>query len=71
MIMKYNVINRTLIGENTAVTILGNGEGLKNNIMINENRHKVISVGMVNSKTPFKTTILLVEGKFEESEISI
>lgn len=67
--MKFDVLDCFLIGDNTAVTISGNGKGLKNGIAIKASEgkiFKVISVAMysgINSESD-NTTTLLVEGQF-------
>ena len=67
--MKYDVLDCVLIGDNTSVTIAGNGKGLKNGIAIKASEgkiFKVISVAMysgINYESD-NTTTLLVEGQF-------
>ena len=67
--MKYDVLDCVLIGDNTSVTISGNGKGLKNGAAIRSSEgkiFKVISVAMysgINSESD-NTTTLLVEGQF-------
>ena len=67
--MKYAVLDCVLIGDNTSVTIAGNGKGLKNGAAIRSSEgkiFKVISVAMysgINSESD-NTTTLLVEGQF-------
>ena len=67
--MKYDVLDCVLIGDNTSVTISGNGKELKNGIAIKASEgkiFKVISVAMnsgINSESD-NTTTLLVEGQF-------
>ena len=67
--MKYDVLDCVLIGDNTSVTIAGNGKGLKNGAAIRSSEgkiFKVISVAMysgINSESD-NTTTLLVEGQF-------
>lgn len=68
--MLYNVLDVFPVGENTSVTIEGNGEGLKNNIDITASdgsKHKLLSVGMTSGHSVEdvkKTTTVLVKGKF-------
>ena len=69
--MKFDVLDCFLIGDNTSVTISGNGKGLKNGIAIKASEgkiFKVMSVAMysgMNSQS-FDTTTLLVEGFFSQ-----
>ncbi len=71
--MNYKVIDTFPVGENTSVTIEGNGEGLKNNIVIRDSSgvtHQLITVAMVSSEEKNVTT-LLVQGVFESKEIIV
>lgn len=73
----FEVLNVFPIGENTSVTIKGNGDGLKNNMTIKDSSgiaHKLISVAMSSvqsAKENSKTTTLLVKGKFDSKIISL
>ncbi len=69
--MKYKVIQTMKIKDNTAVTIDGGGERLHNGIIINNGRHKVLSVGMSNSKDIGRRTTVLIEGIFSDREIEV
>lgn len=71
--MNYKVIDTFPVGENTSVTIEGNGEGLKNNIVIRDSSgvtYQLITVAMVSSEEKNVTT-LLVQGVFESKEIIV
>ena len=71
--MNYKVIDTFPVGENTSVTIKGNGEGLKNNIVIRDSSgatHQLITVAMVSSEEKNVTT-LLVQGVFDSKEIIV
>lgn len=73
-IKNYKVLDVFSIDKNTSVTIEGIGEGLKNNMIIEDSAgvaHKLISVAMLAGQSVEevgKTTTLLIEGKFD-SEI--
>ena len=42
--MKYDVLDCVLIGDNTSVTISGNGKGLKNGIAIKASEGKYLKL---------------------------
>lgn len=75
--MNYKVLDVFPIGKNTSVTIEGNGEGLKNNMIIGDSAgvaHKLISVAMLagrSAKEADETTTLLIEGKFDSEIIRL
>lgn len=65
----YKVIGTLKVKNNTAVTIEGEGVGLRNNIYVTNEREEkfhLLSVGMTNFKEPEKNKItnLLIEGEF-------
>ncbi len=71
--MDYRVLDIFPVGENTSVTIEGNGKGLKNNILIKDSLgvpHRLISVAMLSGEIK-KTTTLLIEGIFDSEVISL
>lgn len=72
--MKYKVIDTFKIAGNTSISIEGDGDGIKNGMIITDSdgkKHKIISVAMYGGESlpVLKTTTILVEGKFESSEI--
>lgn len=67
--MRYDVVKRFSIGDNTAVMDSDDGLGLKNEIPINDGRFILLSVGMLNSENPFKSTMLLIKGLFNEDVV--
>lgn len=73
--MRYKVLDTFSVGGNTSVTIAGNGEGLKNDILIrdsNETKYHILSVAMVSSRQPLElkgTTTILLEGIFNSDII--
>lgn len=75
--MTYRVLDVFPLGENTSVTIEGNGEGLKNNTTVISDEgtnHKLLSVGMLSGTSGEeikKTTTILIEGMFNSKSISI
>ena len=73
--MTYKVLDVFPLGENTSVTIEGNGNGLKNNIMITSDKgiaHKLLSVAMLSKESEIKkTTTVLIEGVFNSKTITI
>ena len=75
MIVIYNVLDIFPIGNNTSVTIKGNGNGLKNNVMVtdeNEKNYKLLSVAFVSGQSEInKTTTILIEGKFNSKLIKL
>lgn len=75
MIVIYNVLDIFPIGNNTSVTIKGNGNGLKNNVMVtdeNEKKYKLLSVAFVSGQSKInKTTTILIEGKFNSKLIKL
>lgn len=68
MAMRYEILNSLPVGSNTAATIAGDGEGLKNGMMLkgdNQKMYRLISVGMTAGIDPDEigaTTELLIEG---------
>lgn len=66
----YKVLNTFAVGNNTSVTIEGNGEGLRNDMWVTGSDgkpYKLLSVAMpldVSSYTIGKTTTVFVEGDF-------
>lgn len=74
--MKYDVLDCVIIGDNTSVTIIGNGKGLKNGVSIRTSEgkiFKVMSVAMysgINSESD-NTTTLLVEEKFRSKTFEV
>lgn len=71
--MKYKVLDTFSISGNTSVTIEGNGEGLKNNIIIKSDEgklYKLLSIAMVLGEKN-NTTTLLIEGNFNSNFIII
>ena len=68
--MVYKVLSALEVGENTALTIDGNGQGLKNGITISTPEGKdfeLLSVGMAagdQTKGLNNVTSILVGGKF-------
>lgn len=71
--MKYKVLGIFPIGQNTSVTIQGNGDGLRNNMEIRDSSgiaHQLITVAMM-SKGEKNTTILLIQGAFDSKEIVV
>ena len=71
--MKYKVLGIFPIGQNTSVTIQGNGDGLSNNMEIRDSSgiaHQLITVAMM-SKGEKNTTILLIQGVFDSKEIIV
>ena len=73
--MIYNVLDVFSIGNNTSVTIKGNGNGLKNNVMVtdeNEKKFKLLSVAFMSGQSEInKTTTVLIEGKFNSKFIKL
>lgn len=71
--MIYKVLDIFPIGQNSSVTIEGNGKGLQNGITIKDSlgtSHKLISVAMISGEKA-GTTTLLIEGKFNSETISL
>lgn len=68
---RYKVIDIHELNGQTAVTIEGNGEGLKNGITINEGRYTVSSVGIQNTTEFGKYTVMLIKEPFIEDEVII
>ena len=61
---EIKVVDRLPIGNNISIIVNGNNTGIKIGMYIldsNQNKHKVLSVGMTNN---MNTTMLLIEGKF-------
>ena len=75
--MVYNVLDVFPVGNNTSVTIKGNGNGLKNNIVItdeNEKSYKLLSVALLSGqseKQMDKETTVLIEGDFNSKIIKL
>lgn len=71
----YKVLNIFAVGNNTSVTIEGNGEGLKNNMRVTGSDGKsynLISIAMpldVSSDTIRKTTTVFIEGDFRAESL--
>lgn len=71
--MKYIVTNTFKVGNNTSVTIKGNGAGLKNGIKFigdDEKQYCILSVAMVNSQN-LESSTLLIEGEFKLNSFDI
>lgn len=71
--MDYKVLDVFRIGNNTSVTIEGNGNGLKNNMHIKDSlgiTHKLLSVAMISGGDRDATT-LLIEGNFDSKVVSV
>lgn len=74
--MKYKVLDTFMVGENTAVTIDGNGSGLKAGVAVHNEHgtnYSVESVAMVHNTENSdigKSTTLLIAGKFTGNEIN-
>lgn len=66
--MRYEILNRIDVGGNTAVTISGNGEGLRNGIVLSGDdlkTYRLLSVGMAAGVEPDEigaSTEILIEG---------
>lgn len=75
--MKHKVLGVLPVGENTSVIISGDGQDLKNGIWVkdeNGKRYHLLSVGMDAGTDPEaigKTTIFLIEGRFEAKSIIV
>lgn len=75
--MTYKVLDTFRIGENTSVTIKGNGESLHNQMMIFDSdnvAHTLLSVGMSAGHDVDKIgeeTIILIEGDFNSETITV
>ncbi|MCR5769379.1 MAG: hypothetical protein K6G45_13005 [Lachnospiraceae bacterium] len=68
--MRYRVIDSFPLENNTAVAIEGDGEGLKNNIPINDGKYFLLSTGTVNTtQARITKRLMLVKGKFTDNEI--
>lgn len=71
--MKYKVLDTFPIGQNTSVTIQGNGDGLRNNMEIRDSSgiaHQLITVAMM-SKGEKNMTTLLIQGVFDSKDIVV
>ena len=76
MIMRYTVLHTLAVGDNTAVTVSGKGEQLKNDITIiapNKQQFRLISVGLtgVEPVQTDDTTAILVEGRFDATSFTV
>lgn len=66
--MRYEILNRIKVGSNTAVTVSGNGEGLKNGIILSGDdslTYRILSIGMTAGIDPDEISVsteILVEG---------
>lgn len=69
--MEFKVKNVFRVGNNTSVTIEGNGDGLKNGMRANNGKFRILSVAMVNTTDGLPETTLLVEGDFQEKTINV
>ena len=71
--MIYNVIDRFRLDDDTVVAIDGNGDGLKNNMLINDGRFTLLSTGMLNNVQNEKITkrIMLIKGDFTENTVYV
>lgn len=75
--MVYKVLDVFAVGENTSVTVVGNGQGLKNDMTIstpNGEKYKLLAVGLTtgeSTKVVNKSTTLLVQGEFTAMKINI
>lgn len=73
----YKVIDVFPIGDNSSVTIEGKCENLQNNMTIhdeNNKEFKLLNIAMVGGQKADdigKTTILLIEGKFDSKFIKL
>lgn len=71
--MTYEVLNVFEVGEDTSVTIRGNGDGLNNNMIITGDdgiQYKIISIAMVAKKTTADETTILIKGRFDSQSIT-
>ena len=75
--MIYDVLEVFPVGSNTSVTIKGNGNGLKNNIVItdeNEKSYKLLSVALLSGQSEKQInneTMVLIEGDFNSKMIKL
>lgn len=75
--MIYNVLDVFPVGSNTSVTIKGNGNGLKNDIVItdeHEKSYKLLSVALLSGQSEKQInneTMVLIEGDFNSKMIKI
>lgn len=71
--MIYNVIDRFKLDDDTVVAIDGNGDGLKNNMLINDGRFTLLSTGMLNNvkNERISKRIMLIKGNFTENTVYI
>ncbi len=57
------------LNSDTIVTISGRGDDLHNGKVINGGKYTIQSVGIQNTPSYGKTTVMLVNGNFEDDEI--
>lgn len=75
--MIYNVLDVFPVGSNTSVTIKGNGNGLKNNIVITDEHkksYKLLSVALLSGQSEKQInneTMVLIEGDFNSKMIKL
>jgi len=73
--MLWNVLDLFLVGDNTSITIKGNGNGLKNGMVVfdeNNIAYNLLSVATLSGEKPDdigKRTVILIEGKFKSNII--
>jgi len=73
--MEYTVLDIFPIGENTAVTVSGNGSGLQSNITVldeNGGSYRLLNLGMQSGSEGsafHDTTELLIQGRFNSKRI--
>ena len=73
----YKVIDIFPIGDNSSVTVAGNGEKLKNGLYVydeNNERYKLLNVAMTGGQKAEnigKMTTLLIEGEFHSKIIKL
>lgn len=75
--MMYKVLDTFRVGRNTSVTVEGNGEEFKENMIVLDsdgNPHNLISVAMlagISAERIGKTTTVLIEGEFSSDTIKL
>lgn len=73
--MTYKVLDTFLVGDNTSVTIGGNGDGLRNDILVTDSEgreYHLLSVAMVSGQQApgvKEATTILLEGVFSSDAV--
>ena len=77
MATTYNVLDTMAVGKDTAVVVDCNGEELRNEIIVKDEKnqdYKVLSVGLVagwHDENSYDKTTILIEGSYSSKKIIV